>query len=207
MAPDGFHTIFESLKKGYHLDKNQISFYYSLDPYEQGSVTFGGADNTKFEGELEWVPVIPEKKYYWQIAIDDIRLGDVSLGVCSGHHGCSAAVDTGTSLLTAPSNDLLALIQATNLGENCRTYADLPDLIFVIQGKEYSLSPSEYIITEEDNPGEHSGVPSSCTLAMMPLDVPDYGPLWILGDIFLAHYYTVFDKDTDSVGFAEARHR
>ena len=129
---------------------------------EQASVMFGGTDATKYTGELEWIPVIPTKKYYWQIEIDDIKLGDQSLGLCE--RGCSAAVDTGTSLLTAPSDDLIDLIRATNLDENCRDFRNLPNLTFVIQGKEYSMKPEEYIMTEglsgqEDNPGEHSVFP------------------------------------------------
>ncbi|KAL3519442.1 hypothetical protein ACH5RR_017591 [Cinchona calisaya] len=81
----------------------------------------------------------------------------------------------------------------------CGSISSMPTVSFTIGSKVFELSPEEYILKVGD------GAAAQCISGFTGVDIPPpHGPLWILGDVFMGRYHTVFDYGKLRVGFAEA---
>jgi len=78
---------------------------------------------------------------------------------------------------------------------NCSSIPDLPNFDITINGQVLTLTPQQYIL----NMG------GECVSGFIGLDIPQLPNLWILGDVFLRAYYTVFDAKNSQLGFATAK--
>ncbi len=111
----------------------------------------------------------------------------------------------GTSLLTGPSRDVQTVLAALSHNRHdCQNINSMPLLTYVVSDRhgdyKFNLEPEWYMIRSESNA-------HICKEGFMGLDVPQpRGPLWILGDIFMKKFYTVFHRGgadrKASVGFA-----
>ncbi|KAM6960840.1 gastricsin-like [Aplochiton taeniatus] len=180
------------------LQSNMFAFYLTGGAQQGSELSFGGVDSNMYQGQIYWTPVTSET--YWQIGIQGFQISGQESGYCS--QGCQAIVDTGTSMLTAPQSVMGSLMQSIGAQQDqygsyvvdCSQVSNLPTISFVISGTAFPLPPSAYI-TEENQ---------SCTVAITPTYLPSQNgqPLWILGDVYLRQYYSVFDRTNNQVGFA-----
>lgn len=190
-------TAFQNLVDKQLVDDASFGFYLGNSSKDFGELTLGGYDKTKFTGELAWVDLLAAT--YWEITLGGLNVNGVAYGA-----GNKAIVDSGTSLLTGPSESVKAIAKAIGAkpivnGEYmvACNYDTLPSFDFTINGNVYTLTASDYLIPDGD----------LCLLGMIGLDIPSpTGPLWILGDVFMRKYYTVFDYGNKRVGFALANH-
>ncbi|XP_028726556.1 cathepsin D [Peromyscus leucopus] len=196
--------VFDNLMQQKLVDKNVFSFYLNRDPNKQpgGELMLGGIDSKYYEGELSYLNVT--RMAYWQVHMDQLDVAN-GLTLCKG--GCEAIVDTGTSLLVGPVEEVKELQKAIGAvpliqGEYmipCEKVSSLPSVTLKLGGKNYELSPEKYILKVSQ------GGKTICLSGFMGMDIPPpSGPLWILGDVFIGTYYTVFDRDNNRVGFAKA---
>ncbi|XP_077155648.1 gastricsin-like [Ranitomeya variabilis] len=196
LSVGGATTVMQGILQDNLLNQPIFGIYLGS---QSGEVVFGGVDPNYYTGQINWAPL--SDQLYWQIALQEFSINGQATGWCSG--GCQAIVDTGTTQLNIPQTYMQQLlpylgIQQTQNGGyyvNCNNLQNLPTLTFTINGVSFPLEPSAYIIQEN----------GYCSANFIDISLPAQNgdPLWILGDVFLRQYYSVFDFGNSRVGFAQ----
>ena len=225
LALPGTVPVLDALASSALLRHAMFSFYFShaADGHPEESRSrfmLGGVEPAYAASAFNFHTV--RHSSYWELQLDDVLLDGKSLGLCRPRNasltleqqaqqpaatgGCRAAIDTGTSMITGPSHAAETLADRLNVEPDCSVVSHQPTLTFVIDGVAYPLTPQEYALRFRSAEGEQRCVPG-----LRSLDVPPpRGPLWVLGDVFLRVYYSLFDRGANAssprVGFARARH-
>ncbi|GAX11609.1 cathepsin D [Fistulifera solaris] len=200
ISVDDTPTVMDNALKQNVIDQPIFSFY--LGDNGPGELTFGGYDSSKFTGDLQYVKLLSAT--YWEIALDSVSAGPYHSSENADQSPITAIVDSGTSLITGPKKDIAAIAQAIGAKPNvmgqytidCNTVDAIPDIVFTIDGREYMVPGDKAVLQAQ----------GTCLFAFMGVDFPKPGPQWILGDVFMRQYYTVFNYLDETVGFAPAVH-
>uniref|UniRef100_H0XP70 Peptidase A1 domain-containing protein n=1 Tax=Otolemur garnettii TaxID=30611 RepID=H0XP70_OTOGA len=201
--PDGVQAggtpVFDNIWKKGLITANFFAFYLTSRGKAGSMLILGDVDHSYYSGELRWVPVT--KQQYWQIAMDRISVNGI---IIACHNGCQAILDTGTSFVNGPYEDVLNIQNVIRAHHtfidmyvsDCNTITHLPDVVFVIGGINYPVPSRSYI--RKDAFGFCVSTFNSFS------DYLFTSKTWILGDVFLREYFSVYDRANNRVGLAPA---
>ncbi|KAI5618628.1 cathepsin D precursor, partial [Silurus asotus] len=199
--PSDYPTIVNTMVQEGVIDEPIFAFYLSSNDERGSEVMFGGVDPNYYQGQINWVPV--QHDSHWQLIFEGFEVNHQSTGYCD--QGCTAITDTGTSLLLCPPQYVDSLHQLLGAQQDsngnyvfdCGAVSSLPTLTFIMNGAHLHLPGTAYVLGNGDSSSYcMSGIRTSHT------QYRDGYPYWILGDVFLRQFYSVFDQGNARVGFA-----
>uniref|UniRef100_A0A7E4VZM3 Peptidase A1 domain-containing protein n=1 Tax=Panagrellus redivivus TaxID=6233 RepID=A0A7E4VZM3_PANRE len=177
------------------ITKPIFSFYIHKtadDGQVGGDLVYGEQDSVNCEPVTEWLPMIGSEYYI-------VQFKHVSMnGKPISNEPVMAVPDSGTSLLTLPSNlfkiflhevnDIVEEVQG-NYVAYCSDVSKLPTFTFHTADRVYTLTPLDYTFDLGQN--------------VCSVDVGSFDdiPHMILGDPFMRTYCTVFDIGNSRIGF------
>jgi hypothetical protein len=194
ISVDNIPTVFQNMIP--KLEKPLFSFYLGKTDGAPGELLLGGIDDKKYTGDITYVPLSNET--YWALDLTSMTAEGDSITSAK-----RVIIDSGTSILAGPSADVEALAKKVgarrsfiNRNEyviSCSKVDSLPTINVGIGNATFALEGADYII--------NAGI--LCLFAFTGIDVPTE-ELWIMGDVFMRKYYTVFDWGNERMGFATA---
>ena len=188
-------TFMQVLQKNKSLKKNMFGIHLDRhsDGNADGSITFGGTDDSKYSGDIIYVDTTGDVRD-WKIPADDIQVDGESVGVS----GRNAIIDTGTTYMFIPPEDaqkLYAKIDGAEAADEgvYHVPCDTTTTIALVFGKiAYEISPKDYVGPSVDG--------GKCYTHIIAQSAVDSDGTWLLGDTFLKNVYSVYDMDNSQIG-------
>uniref|UniRef100_G3NZ44 pepsin A n=2 Tax=Gasterosteus aculeatus aculeatus TaxID=481459 RepID=G3NZ44_GASAC len=194
IASDNVVPVFDNMVKQGLVSQSLFSVYLSGNSEQGSEVAFGGIDSSHYTGQITWIPLTSAT--YWQIQMDSVTINGQAVA-CTG--GCQAIIDTGTSQIVGPTNDINNMnswvgATANQNGEatvNCQNIQGMPEVTFTLNGQAFTIPASAYV--SQSSYGCSTGFGQGGSQQ-----------LWILGDVFIRQFYVIFDTENQTVGLAQS---
>ncbi|AEO71657.1 7c19c3c8-7c8f-41d9-9482-bed2de39df57 [Thermothielavioides terrestris] len=200
MSASATGTFLQTLKADKLLSSLVIglSLNRDSDGTNDGQVTFGGVDAAKYTGDISYTDIqSPEKEAgEWAIPFGGVGFNGKSATITS----TIAYIDSGTSFVFAPPDDLAALFKlvpgASSFESGGYVEYQIPcdtklPISVTFSGVSYDISPEDWVVKIND---------TSCISRIYGYEIKKGA--WLLGDTFLKNVYTVLDGDKMRIGFA-----
>jgi len=197
LSVGGIPTAMGAMVKRQELQENVFGFYLGrLGPNAHGKtdadnseLVIGGVDPKHYTGKFVYVRLLSNT--YWQVKLDGISVNGGSVPTAP-----TAIIDSGTSLIIGPAEDVATIM--TGLGAQqdptqgawtieCDKLKG--DITFTMANNAFPLTPNDFVFQQQGK---------NCILGFQGANQP----FWILGDVFMRKYYVKFDWCNTRVGIA-----
>ncbi|KAH8846370.1 hypothetical protein MCOR02_006821 [Pyricularia oryzae] len=161
-----------------------------------GAYEFGRIDNSKFTGEMKFIPVNTTRGF-WQFSSEKFQVGNGQ--VKQGTKGGQAIADTGTTLILANPTTVQGYYSQVPGAVNDQQVggitipcdAKLPDLMLDVGGVMAKVKGSDIVFAQVQG--------NTCFGGMQPTT----SSLQIYGDIFFKSQFVVFNGGNNTLGIAD----
>lgn len=170
------------------------------DNKNDGEITFGGLDETKFDPKtLTTVPNV-NKQGFWEANMDAVTIN----GKDTGLKGRTAILDTGTTLIVAPASDAAAVHAAIPGAQSdgqggftlpCTTTASVA---LTFGGQSFSIDPRD-LAFQPINANDPQG---DCVSGIVSGNIGG-AQEWLVGDVFLKNAYFSTDVTKNTLSLAK----
>lgn len=168
------------------------------DQLNDGEVTFGGLDPSKFiANSLITIPNVNQQGF-WEGSIDAVTINGAEGGIT----GRTAVLDTGTTLMLLPPSDAQTLMQG--LGGTCDSQQCIipcttnASLALTFGGSSFSIDPRDLAMI----PVDANNPTGDCASGIQP---GQFGTAtqWLVGDVFLKNAYFSTNVNNNTISLAK----
>ncbi|KAI8370852.1 aspartic peptidase domain-containing protein [Choanephora cucurbitarum] len=198
MSSEGHNPPFHSMVQQGLI---QLPIFAIYSQHKAGEIDFGGIDPSRFEGGLRFVDAIDDN--YWMIAMQTIRIGN-QLPQFVRRKGI---IDSGSTLIIMPAMDAKEYHKhikgAFPNGDGtwsipCKNVRDIQPIWIELDTITLELAADSLFMAPASSTSVY------CLSGISEQSSSDEDT-WILGDVFLKNFYTVFDLERKQLGFAAAK--
>ncbi|KAJ3828234.1 acid protease [Lentinula raphanica] len=202
LSEQGVPTPPESLASAGLISDAITSFKISreADNLNDGEITFGGLDATKFDSSTLTTFDNVNQDGFWEGAMDSVTVD----GTDTGLTGRTAILDTGTTLIVAPPNDATAVHQliqgSASDGQGgftvpCTTNASVA---LSFGGTSFAIDPRDIAFQPVD-----ANDPTGDCISGISSGEIGAATEWLVGDVFLKNAYFSVDVGNNAISLAK----
>ncbi|KAI8638840.1 aspartic peptidase domain-containing protein [Parasitella parasitica] len=181
-------------------DLIQEPIFAIYSQHNAGEIDFGSVDKNRYHDEIHYVETIDTS--YWMMSMNKVQFESQIFD------NRKAIIDSGSTLIIMPSLDAIAyhsqIEGAHSNGDGtwsfpCKAVKRLKPLTIQLDDAVLTIPAEKLFLT----PISSSSKKCLSGISGQKMDQDDN--TWILGDVFLKHFYTVFDVGNNRLGFATAK--